>query len=47
MIKQEIKIKGITYHVSSSTETGCQEAIKMLKRSLKRIKKEDSDEEQV
>tara|TARA_R110000772_G_C12977945_1_gene405494 strand:- start:319 stop:462 length:144 start_codon:yes stop_codon:yes gene_type:complete len=47
MIKQEVKIKGITYNVSSSTQQGIEAAISMLKRSLKRIKKEDTDEEQV
>lgn len=47
MIKKEVTIKGITYQVSSSTDGGCEEAIRMLKRSLKRIKKQEDEDEQV
>ena len=44
MIKAEIKIKGITYKVSSSTQQGIDNAIRMLKASLKEIKKQDEED---
>ena len=45
MITQEVKIKGITYQVSSSTQQGIDNAIIMLKKSLKEIKKQDKEED--
>tara|TARA_R110000803_G_scaffold93909_1_gene161390 strand:+ start:72 stop:215 length:144 start_codon:yes stop_codon:yes gene_type:complete len=47
MIRQEVKIKGITYQVSSSTQQGVDDAIRMLKRSLKEVKKQDEADEQI
>jgi hypothetical protein len=47
MITQEVKIKGITYQVSSSTQQGIDSAITMLKKSLKQIKKQDKEDEQI
>jgi hypothetical protein len=47
MIRQEVKIKGITYQVSSSTQQGIDSAIIMLKKSLKQIKKQDKEDEQI
>ena len=44
MIKKEVKIKGITYQVSASTEEGAAAAIRMLKRSLKEVKKQDEED---
>ena len=45
MIKKEVKIKGITYHVSANTEEGANSAIRMLKRSLKEVKKQNKEED--
>ena len=42
MRKKEVTIKGITYTVRATTEKGVEDAIRMLKRSLK-PKKEDED----
>jgi hypothetical protein len=47
MITQEVKIKGIAYQVSSSTQQGIDSAITMLKKSLKQIKKQDKEEDDV
>ena len=44
MIKKEVKIKGITYQVSAGTEEGVASAIRMLKRSLKEVKKQDEED---
>ena len=43
MIKKSVKISGITYTVSASTEKGVEDGIKMLKKSLKQTKKQDED----
>jgi len=45
MIKKEVKIKGITYKVSSNTEEGLASAITMLKRSLKEVKKQNKEQD--
>lgn len=45
MKKQEVKIDGITYRVSASTERGLKDAIKMLKKSLKDEKKRDDKQD--
>lgn len=45
MKKQEVKIDGITYRVSSSTDRGLKDAIKMLKKSLKDEKKRDDKQD--
>lgn len=45
MIKKEVKIKGITYKVSSSTELGIAAAIQMLRKSLKEVKKQNKEED--
>ncbi len=44
MKSKEIKIDGITYKVSASTDRGIKDAERMLKRSLKQTKKtKDTD----
>lgn len=43
MKKETIIINGITYTVSATTGQGLKDAIKMLKKSLKTIKKQDDD----
>jgi len=43
MKKQEVKIDGIRYQVSSTTDAGLKDAVRMLKKSLKRSKDEDND----
>lgn len=42
MKKQIVKIEGIEYSVSSTTESGLKKAIRSLKKSLKK-NKEDKD----
>ena len=44
-MKKNVKIKGITYTVHSSSETGLKDAIAQLKRSIKRMTEEDGKEE--
>jgi hypothetical protein len=46
MKKKEVKIDGITYTVSASTERGVKDAERMLKRSLKQIKKTKDEDGQ-
>ena len=41
MQKREITIKGITYTVRATTEQGVEDAIRMLKKSLKQNKEEE------
>ena len=44
MKSKEIKIDGITYKVSASTDRGVKDAERMLKKSLKQTKKtKDTD----
>jgi len=46
MKSKEIKIDGITYKVSASTDRGIKDAERMLKKSLKQTKKtKDTDGE--
>ena len=47
MKSEEVKIEGITYKVSSSTEAGLKDAIAQLKKSLKpkKTKKKTEDNE--
>ena len=47
MKSEEVKIEGITYKVSSSTEAGLKDAIVQLKKSLKpkKTKKKTEDNE--
>ena len=47
MKSEEVKIEGITYKVSSSTEAGIKDAIAQLKKSLKpkKTKKKTEDNE--
>lgn len=40
MIKKEVKIDGITYTVSATTNAGVKDGIRMLKKSLKQTKKD-------
>jgi len=42
MKSKEIKIDGITYKVSASTDRGVKDAERMLKKSLKQTKKQDN-----
>ncbi len=44
MKNKEVKIKGITYKVSSTTEAGLKDAIRMLKKSLKQIEKDKEED---
>ena len=41
MIKREVTIDEITYTVRSTTTKGVDDAVRMLKRSLKKTKKEE------
>jgi hypothetical protein len=45
MIKREVTIEGITYVVRATSEKGVDDGLRMLKRSLKRSKKEKEDNE--
>lgn len=45
MIKREIKIDEITYTVRATTVNGLDEAVRMLKRTLKQTKKQNKEEE--
>ena len=44
MIKREVTIDSITYTVRSTTVQGVEDAIRMLKKSLKKTKKENQDD---
>jgi len=45
MIKREVTIEGITYVVRATSTKGVDDGVRMLKRSLKRSKKEDKENE--
>lgn len=45
MKKSNVKINGIEYTVRASTDAGLKDAIRMLKKSLKREVKENKEEE--
>ncbi len=47
MKSKEVKIKGITYKVSSTTEAGLKDAVRMLKKSLKQIEKNKEEDGRV
>ena len=47
MKSKEVKIKGITYKVSSTTEAGLKDAVRMLKKSLKQIEKNQEEDGRV
>lgn len=43
MIKQEVKIDGITYTVRATTEAGIKSAIRAVKKAVKQIKKDEDN----
>ena len=46
MIKRKVKIGEITYTIRATTLTGLEDAERMLKKSLKRMKKQNKEEEE-
>ena len=47
MKSKEVKIKGITYKVSSTTDLGLKDSIRMLKKSLKQMEKNQEEDGRV
>ena len=45
MKKQTVEINGITYTVSSTTQKGVKDGIRMLKKSLKQETKKENDKD--
>ena len=46
MKKTDVQINGITYTVRSTTDAGLRDAIKQLKRSIKRMMDDENKEEE-